>query len=116
MEKHGYIGNHHSYGLHDEGSSNDVGPLVVQNVVSCYTIVLLLRQFVFEAGKPKASSLYASQLVVVWLQDCQSIGQAHLDHPMDGSWMPCSSGFMLREEVYRLLDYGLWEQEQNQQL
>lgn len=67
-----------------EGSLDD-GPLVVQNVVSYYAIVLMLRQFVFEAGKLEASSLYASQLVVVWVRDCESLDQDHLDHSVVAS-------------------------------
>jgi hypothetical protein len=67
MEKHHHIGSHHGCAHHEEGFFDGVGPLVVRLVTLCYTIILILHQFVFDAERPEAPSFYPSQLVVEWL-------------------------------------------------
>lgn len=60
--------------------------MVAQFVVLCDTFALKLCQFASEVGKPKASSLYASQLVI-WLRDCGSPSQDRHDHSLVGGSM-----------------------------
>jgi hypothetical protein len=83
MEKHHHTISHHHCGHHAKGPSDSVFLVVAQFVVLYDTFALKLCQFASEFGKPKASSLYASQLVI-WLRDCGSPSQDSPDHSMVG--------------------------------